>query len=41
MKKGYVGKIGNYGSQVVKAPVQPAGSAKAPVKKTGGDLRSK
>jgi hypothetical protein len=41
MEKAYTGKISNYGSQIVKAPTKPTGSANAPVKKTGGDLRSK
>lgn len=38
---GYVGKIKNTASQVVKAPVNPHGNAKADAKvKKGGDLRS-
>lgn len=38
---GYVGRIKNTASQVVKAPVNPHGNAKADAKvKKGGDLRS-
>ena len=37
---GYIGKISNHASQVVTAPVKPTGTTKAPIKKTGGDLRA-
>ena len=37
-KKGYVGRIKNTGTQVVKAPDQITGNPKGTVK-TGGDLR--
>ena len=41
MKSGYVGKIKNQGSQVVKAPNQITPPAKKGTVKTGGDLRTK
>jgi hypothetical protein len=39
-KSGYVGKIKNGGSQVVKAPNQKTDPRKGTVKKTGKDLRT-
>ncbi len=39
-KSGYVGKIQNGGSQVVKAPNQQTQPQKGTVKKTGKDLRT-
>jgi len=38
-KSGYVGKIKNGGTQIVKAPHQSTGSGKSTVK-TGRDLRA-
>lgn len=39
MEKGYIGKIGNTGTQVVKAPHQIAPKKGKKVVKTGTDLR--
>lgn len=39
MERGYIGKIKNGGTQVVKAPNQTTDKKKGTVK-TGGDLRS-
>lgn len=39
-KSGYIGKIENAGSQVVKAPNQKSGCKVGTVVKKGGDLRT-
>ena len=41
MKNGYIGKIGNTGSQTVKAPIAPTGNKGTSTVKRGNDLRSK
>jgi len=38
---GYIGKISNVGSQIVKAPIKPAGKVEGGKTKKGNDLRSK
>ena len=39
-KNGYIGKIGNSGAQVVKAPVNPGGKKGNSSVKKGTDLRN-
>ena len=39
-KPSYVGRISNHGTQIVKAPINPAGKDIAPKAKSGEDLRS-
>ena len=39
-KPTYAGRISNHGTQIVEAPIKPAGKNIAPKSKSGDDLRT-